>query len=337
MGKLVTKQNYVCVSGYGWSGSSACVDLLKEFKGFDALQGEFRIAKDPFGLIDLEESLVHNWDFIRSDVAIRDFLSLCKVLSRDTGLFSKAGKDFTNKLNTDFMLESKSYIDKLTNMTYMGDTFVHRYYISAYSNFFMKIRNKLGMNNAKLMYLARLNEEDFVKETNKYIDNLFFNYMSSRKINTLVLDQAISPANIFGASKYFKDIKIIIVDRDPRDIYANMVKRNRLLGSQLSSEDSANKYIKWHKQLRRISTNDINNSDIDKHVLRLSFEDLVFNRDISVQKLIKFLGGKMEHKDKGMYFLPEYSVKNIGLWKNYTDQSVMDKISKELNCYCYDS
>ena len=335
MDKFVTSQNYICVSGYGWSGSSACVDLLKEFEGFGALQGEFRIAKDPYGLRDLEGSLVHNWDFIRHDVAIRDFLAFCKVLSRGTGLFSKVGKNFANKLNIDFMLESKSYIDRLTNMIYLGDTFVHRYNIPAYKNFIMKARNKLGKNNAKLMYFARPNEVDFIRETRDYIDSLFVNYMSVEKINTLVLDQAIPPTNIIGTSKYFKNIKIIIVDRDPRDIYANMVKRSRLLGSDLSNIDSATKYIQWHKQLRRMSVIDSNNIDIDKYILRLSFEDLVLKRDNSVEKIIKFLGGDAQHKNKDVYFSPAYSAKNIGLWKSYTDQSVMDKISKELESYCY--
>ena len=102
--------NFVSVSGYGWTGSSACIDILKEFEGFGALQGEFRIAKDPYGLTNLEESLVHNWDSIRNDIAIKDFLNYCEMLSMDTGLFSKPGKGLANKLNIDFMSESKHYI-----------------------------------------------------------------------------------------------------------------------------------------------------------------------------------------------------------------------------------
>ena len=65
--------NFISVIGYGWTGSSAYIDLLEEFSGVGVLPGEFRIAKDPYGLIDLEDSLVHNWDFIRHDVAIRRF------------------------------------------------------------------------------------------------------------------------------------------------------------------------------------------------------------------------------------------------------------------------
>ncbi len=333
--KISKNNNYVCVSGYGWTGSSACVDILKEFEGFGALQGEFRITKDPYGLNDLENSLVHNWDFVRHDVAIRDFLVYSQVLSRDIGVFSQVGKGFSNKLSIDLMSKSILYIDRLVNMTYLGDTFVHRYKISAYKNFIANMRNKFGKNNEKLMYFARPDIGDFIRETREYIDSLFDNYMDLEKINTLILDQAVSPTNIIGTSKYFKDVKVIIIDRDPRDIYTNMVKRKRLLGSELSNKDSAEKYIKWHKKLRQVSTTDKNNVDLDKHVLRIYFEDLVLNHDEFIEKIMSFLGGRVQHNNKGKYFSPEDSIDNIRLWKSYPDQFVMDKIAEELESSCY--
>jgi len=169
---------YVSVSGYGWTGSGACIDLLKEFSEFDVLHGEFRIAKDPYGLVDLESSLVNNWDFIRHDIAIRDFLQYCEFLSRETGLFKKQGGGFSGKLDINFILESKAYIDRLTDMTYIGNTFVHRYNISFYRNFIYKVRNKFKKNNGKIMYFSRPTASFFLKETSGYINNLFTNYVS---------------------------------------------------------------------------------------------------------------------------------------------------------------
>ena len=102
--------NFISVSGYGWSGSGAYVSLLKEFYGFGGPDGEFRLVKDPFGLIDLESSLVNNWDFIRHDVSIRDFLWFCNLLSRKGSLFGKMGLSFEDKLFVNFFLESENYI-----------------------------------------------------------------------------------------------------------------------------------------------------------------------------------------------------------------------------------
>ncbi|MBT4763451.1 hypothetical protein HOO14_00350 [bacterium] len=335
MSDFTENKRYISVSGYGWTGSGACIDLLKEFEGFDALQGEFRIAKDPCGLIDLENSLVHNWDFIRHDVAIRDFLKYCNVLSRPTSLYRKSGKDFSNKLNVDFMMESRTYIDRLTNINYIGDTFVHRYNVPAYKNLFMKLRSKFGLSNAKNMYFSRPAYSDFIQETREYIDNLFNQYARNNTIDTVILDQAIPPTNILNTSKYFKDIKTIIIDRDPRDIYTNMIKRDKLLGPELKNKNSVSAYIEWHKQLRRVAVSDSNSLHVDEYVLRLNFEDLVLNYNDSILKIKDFLGGNMQHNQKNRYFNPSYSVKNIGLWKKYKDQSVTRKINKELEEYCY--
>ncbi len=325
--------NLISVSGYGWSGSSACIDILKEFEGFEALEGEFRIAKDPYGLADLEESLVRNWDFIRHDVAIKDFLNYCKVLSRGTGLFRKVGKNFSNKLNIDFMLESEAYIANLADMSYFGDTSVYRYNIPAYSNFIMKLRSKLGKANGNYMHFARPNEDDFIKKTRSYINSLFKFYENCITTNTLILDQAIPPTNIINTSKYFENIKIIIIDRDPRDIYVNLVKNNVLIGADLKNCDSAKKYIKWHNTLRN---NKVCNDNSQK-ILRLNFEDLVGDYEQSIDKIIRFLGGDLIHKNKYSFFNPnsKRSKSNVGLWKNHTNQLVMEKISKELKDYCY--
>jgi hypothetical protein len=45
------KYSFVAVSGFGKSGSGACIDILKEFDHIGGLDREFRIAKDPCGLI----------------------------------------------------------------------------------------------------------------------------------------------------------------------------------------------------------------------------------------------------------------------------------------------
>jgi hypothetical protein len=324
--------NYICVSGYGWTGSSACIDILKEFEGFSAPKGEFRIAKDPYGLRDLEESLVHDWDFIRNDIAIKDFLTYCEMLSRKSGLFKKPGKDFSDKLNVDFMKETHKYIEQITDMRYFGDTFVHRYKVSTLQHIFMRLRNKLGINNARSMYLARPSESSFLVETQRYIDNLFGQYVKDKGVHTIVLDQSVPPTNILNTRKYFGKMKVIIVDRDPRDVYVSMIKRNRLLGPELINSNSARKYIKWHKQLRRMSIKDKTDN---KYVFRINFEDLVFKYDESIEKIINFLGGNIQHSYKGKYFNCERSIKNIGIWREHKDQKLIMEISQKLSKYCY--
>ena len=331
--------NFICVIGYGWTGSSAYVDLLREFSEIDAFPGEFRIAKDPYGLIDLEDSLVHNWDFIRHDVAIRDFIEYCEVLSRDTGLFKKAGKNLTRKLDIDFMSLTKDFIDNLTDMSYVGDTSVHRYKISALKYFYMRLRTKYSNyshNNSTKMYLSRPSEERFILASKKYISNLFSAYARQNNIDTIVLDQAIPSTNIVKASAYFENMKVIVVDRDPRDIYANLSKRNSLFGADINKNDSSERYVKWHLKLRELSANDsINNAKVP--TLRVNFEELIYDYKSTVDKVSNFIGKGKHHKYQYKNFNPksEYAKKNVGMWKEYKNQKVMEEILKELPEYCY--
>ena len=67
---------YILVAGYGWSGSSAAVDILHEFKTCYLPGIEFRVVKDPYGLDDLfYTSAVKRADNIAIDIAVKDFLN----------------------------------------------------------------------------------------------------------------------------------------------------------------------------------------------------------------------------------------------------------------------
>ncbi len=330
--------NFICVIGYGWSGSSAYVDLLKEFNGVGAFSGEFRIAKDPYGLIDLENSLVHDWDFIRHDIAIRDFIEYCEVLSRDTGIFKKAGKGLTKKLNVDFMKLTRNYVDNLTSMLYVGETSLHRYKVSALKYFYMRLRTKYSKynhNNSTEMYFSRPRKEEFIIETKKYISSLFSEYAKQNNINTIILDQAIPSTNIVKAGAYFENVKVIVVDRDPRDIYANLAKRNALFGADINKNDSSDRYIKWHLKLRESSINDIENHT-KVPILRVNFEELICDYKNTVNKVVNFTGHDNCHKYQYKNFNPEseYAKDSIGMWKKYKNQKVMSEILQKIPEYC---
>jgi hypothetical protein len=329
--------NFICVIGYGWTGSSAYVDLLKEFSGTGVLPGEFRIAKDPHGLIDLEESLIHNWDFIRHDIAIRDFIEYCEMLSRDTGIFKKSGKNFSKRLDINFMQLTNNFIDNLIDMSYLGDTSLHRYKINALKYFYMRLKTKysnFNHNNSKKMYFSRPDKEKFITESRKYIKNLFSEYVKRNNVRTVVLDQAVSPTNIVKTSAYFENIKIIVVDRDPRDIYTNLAKRNSLFGPDINEKNSPERYIKWHLKIRETSVND-EAFHAKVPILRVGFESLIYDYKATVDKVGNFIGSDKYHKNQYKYFNPKLGRKNVGMWRAYKDQKVMAKILKELPEYCY--
>jgi len=324
--------DFICVSGYGRSGSSACVDLLKEFEYIDGPNKEFRIAKDPFGLLDLELSIVDNWEFIRHNTAINDFLNYCLMLSREDGILKKSGKDFSNILYVDFMKESTEYIKKITDFMYFGDTMLNRYYLNALQSFIQRLRSKFGLSNTALMYFARPSEDNFLIETRRYLRKLFENYAKNKKIYKIVLDQAISPTNISKTLRYFGNTKLIIVDRDPRDIYATMINKKMFLGA---SNNSIDKYIAWHHSVRKQTSKDIGNVCLQGNVLRLNFEDFFLHYERTIGEIKKFLNIEFSHKEKGIRFNCEDIDKHVGIWKNMPQRDAMKKIGEELKKDCY--
>jgi hypothetical protein len=324
--KNLNELRFIAVSGYGWSGSGACIDILREFKGIDGPNNEFRIIKDPYGLLDLESSLIDNWDFVRHDVAIKDFLEYCKVLSRDAGLFKKEGRNFSKILNTDFVGESARYISNILDFKYEGFSIIHRYGFTTYQAFIYKIKCKFKRPIYINMYFSKPSRNKFVTETRKYLINLFRQYAKDNNLDAILLDQAISISSVEQSMKYFDNLKLIIVDRDPRDVYVDMIKGKFLLSYDISKTGNVDKYIKWHKKVRDNIKND--------NILYLKFEDLVYNYKDSVERISKFIGSDFTHINQNKYFVPEISVNNIGIWKQYSKQEEINKIKAEL-CYDY--
>ena len=327
--------DFICVSGYGKSGSSACINLLKEFEFVDGPNKEFRIAKDPNGLIDLESSLIDNWEFIRHNTAINDFLEYCSMLGRDDGVFRRVGKGFNDILYIDFMKESVEYINKISDFKYFGDTMLHRYRLNALQSFKQRLRSKFGLSNTAAMYFSHPNEETFTIETKLYLIKIFEKYAINKNIRKVVLNQAISPANIKKALKYFHNGKLIIVDRDPRDIYTTMLKEGSFLGADALSNKSIHKYIKWHRYVREQNVHDINTSAIDNKVLRLNFEDFFFHYSETLESVKEFLNIDFNHKDKESKFNPKDIKNHVGIWQELPNQNIILKIEKELGEYCY--
>ena len=330
--------DFICVGGYGKSGSGACVDLLKEFEAIDGPSREFRIAKDPSGLLDLELSIVDNWEFVRHNMAINDFLEYCLILSREDGIFKKKGMNFSSELNVDLMKESEKYVNELNDFMYIGDTVISRYHLNAVQSFKGRLRSKFGLSNKSLMSFSRPTEDKFLVETRKYLRSIFENYARNKKLSKVVLNQAISPVNIGKTLRYFDNAKLIIVDRDPRDIYTTMIRDRKLLMAEgLNNLENVNKYIKWFYAGRKQVSQDINYAYMKNRVMRLNYEDFYFNYEKTLEEIKEFLGLEIgfNHKDKGTGLQTEQVKKDIGIWKSLVDQDTISVIERELGEYCF--
>lgn len=321
---------YVCVLGYGWSGSSAVVDLLKEFDGNWDPEAEFRILTDPHGVMDLEHALLDNWDALNVDIAIQDFLDFAKFLNQNEGKFHR-GINYDKKFHGKFMEATERFIDEITDYRYKSYWWMYDYRKPYCKWLYKKILNKIvPQEYIANMYFSSIDSETFYKAVRKYMKELVQIIVQGKECRNIILDQAVFAQHPLKAFDYFDNVKVIIIDRDPRDIYCDLVELNKLVGRDISVTHDATKFVKWHRKYRE-------NSHIEhENIMRIQFEELVLHYEDVVRHIVDFVGDEnMVHVEKLQHFNPAVSRKNVGKYLNFPYEDEIRILENELKEYLY--
>ena len=123
-------------------------------------------------------------------------------------------------------------------------------------------------------------------------------------------------------------MKVIVVDRDPRDLY---ILQKLYWKDNVFPTDTPSSFIKWFRGTRK-------NKTINENVLYLNFEDLICNYELTLKKIAAFLQIDLSnHTQKFAFFNPKVSIHNTRLWINQKDlSSDIEIIEQELQEYCYE-
>lgn len=336
--KLIT-----CASYYG-TGSSAVTDLMSEMDNVTCKGDyEIRFIHDPYGIADLEYNIVENLNRHNSSNAIKKFIYEVDMLS-GIGPWKRYEKYFQGK----FKELSYEYIDNLIEFKYRGKwhfDIVEKgkfYYVlnRSYSAFcrkifwLLRIKNERGFNllpKNELAYCVCPGEEKFLEETKKYIDKIFEVFNTEKKEYVMV-DQLVPSSNLPRYIRYFNNIKVFVVDRDPRDIYT--LERMYWKGSIIPHD--VNDFCEWFKWTRSMNDKEkLKNSD---NVYFLQFEDLVLDYDNQISNIFNFLGNERKHHVSAKkYFDPAVSKNNTQVWKKHPEiHEQIETIEKQLKDYCYE-
>ncbi|MBQ7594765.1 MAG: sulfotransferase [Synergistaceae bacterium] len=179
------------------------------------------------------------------------------------------------------------------------------------------------------LYVTDINDMEFLSSAQKYMDDLFTPLAQENKAKHVVLDQAVSQLNYKREMSFIRDSKLIVVDRDPRDIFADWIKCNSW---SFAEKRDVSKYIKLFRSFRR----NYRELEDDASVLTMRFEDIIFHYDETLKLIADFVGLDMsEHIHKREFFNPDISIKNVGMWKNILSQSEVDAITSELSDFLY--
>lgn len=303
-----------CV-GYHATGSGAVDDFLREFDNIKAAEYgvECRFLQDPDGISDLEHQLVENYHRLNSGFALKRFLMFAKSEERTyRHIFGKY-----------WMTWAQSYVDALCSFQYTGYWHGDIRLVPPLQLFVYKARKAVNLalpkplkKNKYYSYFPKIktfcvdiDEEEFLRITRLKCEELC-EILNRENKEYVVLDQAVSPQNVNRYLRYISDLQVIIVERDPRDVYINDIVRN---GDFVLPKD-----VKKFCTVYRLSRKKLSEEEDAQRVLRINFEDMIYRYDDTTRRIREFLGLSREnHKYPQRYFKPEVSAENTRQWERY--------------------
>ena len=318
----------VTCTGYGSTGSSVVTDLLAEFRDVNSYGDfEFRFLQDPHGLRDLEYGLFENNNRLNTDYYIKQFIKYSKFLSK-----SKV-YNYEKYFNGGFKILSDEFIDVKWQGYWHQDIIDENIFRKFFYYLERTIQKKVlkqrysGANYYQntMHYAVPISKEEFYKKTKIYTDKLINSMNIEKKYNFLALDQLVPPDHNQTYLNYFNDLKIIIVDRDPRDLF--LLEKYQYKHKWVPFED-IEQFVKWFKLIREHKKSEL----ASKNVLYINFEDFIYDYDSSIDKVIDFIGlDKDKWNEKRKYFNPDISIKNTKKWLSYPNaKKEIEYIEKEL-------
>ncbi|MGC4017990.1 MAG: sulfotransferase [Muricomes sp.] len=328
-----------CASYYG-TGSSAVTDLLTECKDIYSLgEYEYRFLQDPNGVSDLEFNVVENNHRHNTSDAIKTFLKYTKSLkSMGYGTYDIFG-DQLEKL-------TEKYVEEITELkvhTWWNKDRIDKGKLfclidRAYSLFKRIITKNLHsekkfslLQHREYGYYTAISEDEFLEATRKYVDGLF-SFANKENMPYIMVDQMVPPTNTERFTRYFNDVRIVVVDRDPRDLY---ILEKTIWQWGIIPVDSVEEFVEWFQITRKYGHKSDNDSE---KVLRIQFEDMIYRYEDTVKKLLGFVGLPLTaHINPKTKFNPSISIRNTNLKSSvYGHERDISYIEEHLGEYLYD-
>lgn len=308
----------VGITGFAGTGSSAVQDYLKEFSGVDvALEEvyEHMVFLVPHSIFDLELKLFENNDPMRSDEAIQSFyLAMKQLYEYDFTWFGS----YKKLVGPSFMEVVEDYIKEISLETseiwyyrYKGTRFNPVKYVVQKTLNVLKVKNypRVGYDNVydkSKGYLSYCTREEFNIATKRFTSRIMELTKTTAEIS--LFDHLLWPKQCYHMETYFNDdVKMIIVKRDPRDLYLINKYFWAAKNVAVNFPMEASEFAKYYQNVMKLDY-----SRLDDHkVLVVNFEDLVYDYQETTKTITNFLGLKDEnHVHKKKYFDPVRSIKN---------------------------
>lgn len=326
------------VCGFGFSGSGAVLDWLKDYpEVYVADKMEFSFVYKPDGIGDLGNAICYQpIRYFSSDSAIRRFIQY----------MNRSQKAFDKYTNGQFHHYLNEYLSKIVQVKWKGTTSVHIYQASFFDylirqGLVRKVRWHLENKYKyiirgshwpeKEMYYSFMNESVFLEYTCEFVSKIISSMTDNSDSKILVLDQCFAANDPQSSFKFFDNPKAICVIRDPRDNYL-LAKQAHGYGTSFIPRQKVEDFIVYYRGLMKSRRYNANNQDI----IEINFEDMIYNSQELFSQLEKKIG--LSHVDVSdfSFFRPDISINNTQLWLKYPQfKSDIDIIEVELKEYLY--
>ena len=176
---------------------------------------------------------------------------------------------------------------------------------------------------------AHPTKDKFLHETRRYISALL-SAANPENFPRLMVDQLAPSSGINKFLRYFDcDVKVIIVDRDPRDVFLS----DKYIWRTGITPRDPEIFCKWFRDCHESNKNEILDPN---HVLKVQFENLVYNYDNEKRKIEEFLGlQNVKHLRPFEGFNPRRSLHNTQLWRVFDDSESLNIIESLLSDYLF--
>lgn len=306
-------RKFVGITGYGWTGSSALYEKLRDDYSFTYFDYEYSLVWDLDGLLSLFDTLTKSNDLFLDSIRIEKFLKYIHRINSRRNFLNPNALNISEKNGVDVVNQAQELIRNLTLFSYENIDRTTFSNLSPYEVFVFKLGSFFFKKNHKKLIFN--DDLDSILSAIRNFQNSIF--IGDKPI---LLDQPACIYRLDDSVKLFSNMKLIAVDRDPRDILADLSKNNALLGVDFNLNRDISKYIDWHKFLRKKPTKD---------AYIINFESLILDEKRTLLKVDEFIN---ENAKKNEFNL-EKSAKNIGIWKKVlTDKEsnfIKSKISYE--------
>ena len=316
MENSLKKPKYITVLGTTFSGSGAIFDYLRGRGDLynPLVDQEYPLSMLPNGFMSLEAISGKAFDPAITEYALIQFKFIADQLMN---YWIKKTKDDDLKKKIPFF---KKKIDQFIEDISFGDFPMRLFWRELMETpsqyIYDRLKTRIGFKKKEPKSRLIVSQKDLIIAAQKLHDSMFCLNSNNRPI---LLNQSGSGWNPTESTKYFKENKIVLVTRDPRDQFAEL--------KQYKKAGSIEGFIEWYGEMqRRLKL--IN----DPNILIIKFEDFVMNNEKSIKKLCEHTAISPDIKST---YQSNLSKKNICKFSNLVMQNEIEKIERVFKEYTF--